>query len=60
MTPDEERAVWERAFREIPEDQVREDARAWRNFLIGVWLMILLAVSSIAYTVTSFGAEILR
>lgn len=60
MTTRDENRAWSRMYREIPEEQVREDARDWRNFLIAVWLLILLAVSSIAYTVTSFGAEILQ
>lgn len=60
MTADEERAAWDRVYHEIPDAEIRADARGYTRFLICVWLMILLAVFSIAYTVTSIGAEILR
>lgn len=60
MTRDDENRAWSRVYDEIPEAEIRADARGWTMFLIGVWLMILLAVSSIGYTITSIGMEILR
>lgn len=47
-------------YHEVSEKQVQAERRGWRNFLICVWSLILLAVFSIAYTVASVGSWVLQ
>lgn len=60
MTHEDENRAWSRVYHEIPDDKIRADDRGWTMFLICAWLLILLAASSIGYTITSIGMELLR